>query len=109
MIGFIAYTNQERKERERKTKKKEMGEGERFQLGTVGALTLSVVSSVSIVICNKALISSLGFHFGMFTFYDVFIRYMFCSNMLRYLYCWRGEWGSCNAHNSLPSDTLFVF
>lgn len=43
-----------------------MGEGERFQLGTVGALTLSVVSSVSIVICNKALISSLGFHFGMF-------------------------------------------
>lgn len=47
-------------------KKKEMGEGERFQLGTVGALTLSVISSVSIVICNKALISSLGFHFGMF-------------------------------------------
>ncbi|KAF4363442.1 hypothetical protein F8388_016570 [Cannabis sativa] len=40
-----------------------MGEGERFQLGTVGALTLSVVSSVSIVICNKALISSLGFNF----------------------------------------------
>ncbi|KAF4352769.1 hypothetical protein G4B88_010169 [Cannabis sativa] len=44
--------------------KKVMGEGERFQLGTVGALTLSVVSSVSIVICNKALISSLGFNFG---------------------------------------------
>lgn len=43
-----------------------MGEGERFQLGTVGALTLSVVSSVSIVICNKALISSLGFTFGKF-------------------------------------------
>ncbi|KAG1338966.1 UDP-xylose transporter 3 [Cocos nucifera] len=41
-----------------------MGEGERFQLGTVGALSLSVVSSVSIVICNKALISSLGFTFG---------------------------------------------
>jgi hypothetical protein len=50
-------------------KTKEMGEGERFQLGTVGALTLSVVSSVSIVICNKALISSLGFHFGMFFFF----------------------------------------
>lgn len=45
-----------------------MGEGERFQLGTVGALTLSVVSSVSIVICNKALISSLGFTFGKFSF-----------------------------------------
>lgn len=35
-----------------------------FQLGTVGALSLSVVSSVSIVICNKALISTLGFNFG---------------------------------------------
>ncbi|PKA51858.1 putative membrane protein [Apostasia shenzhenica] len=41
-----------------------MGESQRFQLGTVGALTLSVVSSVSIVICNKALISSLGFTFA---------------------------------------------
>ena len=43
----------------------EMGvAGEKFQLGTVGALSLSVVSSVSIVICNKALMSSLGFNFG---------------------------------------------
>jgi solute carrier family 35, member E3 len=39
--------------------------GEKFQLGTVGALGLSVVSSVSIVICNKALMSSLGFNFGV--------------------------------------------
>jgi solute carrier family 35, member E3 len=39
--------------------------GEKFQLGTVGALSLSVVSSVSIVICNKALMSSLRFNFGM--------------------------------------------
>ena len=39
--------------------------GEKFQLGTVGALSLSVVSSVSIVICNKALMSALGFIFGM--------------------------------------------
>jgi hypothetical protein len=39
--------------------------GEKFQLGTAGALSLSVVSSVSIVICNKALMSSLGFNFGM--------------------------------------------
>jgi hypothetical protein len=28
--------------------------GEKFQRGTVAALSLSVVSSVSIVICNKA-------------------------------------------------------
>lgn len=41
-----------------------MSEGQRFQLGTIGALSLSVVSSVSIVICNKALISTLGFTFG---------------------------------------------
>lgn len=41
-----------------------MSESQGFQLGTVGALSLSVVSSVSIVICNKALISSLGFSFG---------------------------------------------
>lgn len=41
-----------------------MSEGQRFQLGTVGALGLSVVSSVSIVICNKALISTLGSIFG---------------------------------------------
>lgn len=43
-----------------------MSEGQRFQLGTIGALSLSVVSSVSIVICNKALISTLGFTFGEF-------------------------------------------
>lgn len=41
-----------------------MSENKRFQLGTIGALSLSVVSSVSIVICNKALMSSLGFRFG---------------------------------------------
>eukprot|EP00246_Nothoceros_aenigmaticus_P010116 TRINITY_DN26446_c0_g1_i1.p1 TRINITY_DN26446_c0_g1~~TRINITY_DN26446_c0_g1_i1.p1 ORF type:complete len:346 (+),score=33.07 TRINITY_DN26446_c0_g1_i1:199-1236(+) len=35
-----------------------------IQLGTTGALTLSVVSSVAIVICNKALISNLHFHFA---------------------------------------------
>ncbi|KAL5974770.1 hypothetical protein ACLOJK_031441 [Asimina triloba] len=50
--------------RRSKTKPKKMSEGERFQLGTVGALSLSVVSSVSIVICNKALISTLHFTFG---------------------------------------------
>ncbi|KAG2260217.1 hypothetical protein Bca52824_079511 [Brassica carinata] len=41
-----------------------MSEGQKFQLGTIGALSLSVVSSVSIVICNKALISTLGFTFA---------------------------------------------
>ena len=38
---------------------------DKFQLGTARALSLSVVSSVSIVICNKALMSSLRFNFGM--------------------------------------------
>jgi hypothetical protein len=37
---------------------------EKFLLGMVAALTLSVVSSVSIVICNKVLMSALGFIFG---------------------------------------------
>jgi solute carrier family 35 protein E3 len=49
----------------RAAEEEEMGVGgEKFQLGTVGALSLSVVSSVSIVICNKALMSTLGFVFG---------------------------------------------
>ncbi|CAI5493349.1 unnamed protein product [Closterium sp. Naga37s-1] len=33
-------------------------------IGTIGALTLSVVSSVSIVICNKALLSQFHFNFA---------------------------------------------
>ncbi|XP_030448080.1 UDP-xylose transporter 1 [Syzygium oleosum] len=41
-----------------------MGEMTGFQLGVVGALFLSVASSVSIVICNKALMSNLGFPFA---------------------------------------------
>ncbi|XP_042475500.1 UDP-xylose transporter 1-like [Macadamia integrifolia] len=41
-----------------------MGEIHSFQLGVVGALALSVASSVSIVICNKALMSNLGFPFA---------------------------------------------
>lgn len=55
-----------------------MGEGERFQLGTIGALILSVVSSVSIVICNKALISTLGFSFGMLKKLGFFFLFFFC-------------------------------
>ncbi|KAB1226234.1 hypothetical protein CJ030_MR1G023607 [Morella rubra] len=41
-----------------------MGEMSTFQLGVIGALFLSVASSVSIVICNKALMSFLGFPFA---------------------------------------------
>ncbi|WOL06850.1 hypothetical protein Cni_G15584 [Canna indica] len=55
-----------------------MGEGGGFQLGTVGALTLSVVSSVSIVICNKALMSSLGFIFAT-TLTSWHLLVTFCS------------------------------
>ncbi|CAN6358677.1 unnamed protein product, partial [Urochloa humidicola] len=52
--------------------------GEKFQLGTVGALSLSVVSSVSIVICNKALMSSLGFTFAT-TLTSWHLLVTFCS------------------------------
>ncbi|KAF7823386.1 UDP-xylose transporter 1 [Senna tora] len=41
-----------------------MGEMGSFQLGVISALFLSVASSVSIVICNKALMSNLGFPFA---------------------------------------------
>ncbi|WJX44158.1 UDP-xylose transporter 1 [Trifolium repens] len=41
-----------------------MGEMTKVQLGVIGALFLSVASSVSIVICNKALMSNLGFPFA---------------------------------------------
>lgn len=41
-----------------------MGEMTGFQLGVIGALFLSVASSVSIVICNKALITNLAFPFA---------------------------------------------
>ncbi|KAL6979338.1 UDP-xylose transporter 1 [Sarracenia purpurea var. burkii] len=41
-----------------------MGEMSGFHFGVIGALFLSVASSVSIVICNKALMSNLGFPFA---------------------------------------------
>jgi solute carrier family 35 protein E3 len=37
---------------------------EKFQLGTVAAMSLRGLSSFPIVICNKALMSALGFIFG---------------------------------------------
>ncbi|CAH9123147.1 unnamed protein product [Cuscuta epithymum] len=55
-----------------------MSDGQQFQLGTIGALSLSVVSSVSIVICNKALISSLGFTFAT-TLTSWHLLVTFCS------------------------------
>ncbi|XP_074286446.1 UDP-xylose transporter 3-like [Silene latifolia] len=48
------------------------------KLGTVGALSLSVVSSVSIVICNKALMSTLGFNFAT-TLTSWHLLVTFCS------------------------------
>lgn len=55
-----------------------MSESQRFQLGTIGALSLSVVSSVSIVICNKALISTLNFSFAT-TLTSWHLLVTFCS------------------------------
>ncbi|XP_055831440.1 UDP-xylose transporter 3-like [Solanum dulcamara] len=55
-----------------------MSENKQFQLGTIGALSLSVVSSVSIVICNKALMSSLGFRFAT-TLTSWHLLVTFCS------------------------------
>lgn len=46
--------------------RKEKGKMSGAQLGVIGSLALSVASSVAIVICNKALISFLGFPFGTF-------------------------------------------
>ncbi|CDP13914.1 unnamed protein product [Coffea canephora] len=55
-----------------------MSESKSFQLGTIGALGLSVVSSVSIVICNKALMSYLGFIFAT-TLTSWHLLVTFCS------------------------------
>lgn len=55
-----------------------MSDSRGFQLGTIGALSLSVVSSVSIVICNKALISTLGFNFAT-TLTSWHLLVTFCS------------------------------
>ncbi|GAA0181688.1 secondary carrier transporter [Lithospermum erythrorhizon] len=55
-----------------------MGEGKGFHLGTIGALSLSVVSSVSIVICNKALMTTMGFNFAT-TLTSWHLLVTFCS------------------------------
>ena len=51
-------------------------------LGTAGALTLSVVSSVSIVICNKALMSTFKFNFGKRTSSEIH-EYVFLCQLSR--------------------------
>ncbi|OEL17162.1 putative membrane protein [Dichanthelium oligosanthes] len=59
----------------------EMSDGAGSRMGVVGALSLSVTSSVSIVICNKYLISTLGFFFAttltswhlMVTFFTLYV------------------------------------
>lgn len=56
-----------------------------FQLGVIGALFLSVASSVSIVICNKALMSNLGFPFGTYWFYSLFGIFMYMFDDFTYL------------------------
>lgn len=48
------------------------------QLGTVGALSLSVISSVAIVICNKALLTTFGFNFAT-TLTSWHLLVTFCS------------------------------
>lgn len=58
-----------------------MSENKGFQLGTIGALTLSVVSSVSIVICNKALMSTLHFIFGKPFVRILIIKFSFADFM----------------------------
>lgn len=65
-----------------------MADAQRFQLGTIGALGLSVISSVSIVICNKALISTLGFTFGkQSSYYNISLQ-LLVYNIFIMLYVW---------------------
>ncbi|KAG2537463.1 hypothetical protein PVAP13_9NG297200 [Panicum virgatum] len=60
---------------------KEMSDGAGSRMGVAGALSLSVTSSVAIVICNKYLISTLGFFFAttltswhlMVTFFTLYV------------------------------------
>lgn len=58
-----------------------MGEMTGFQLGVFGALFLSVASSVSIVICNKALMSNLGFPFG-----NQYFSFVFSTDLFSFYY-----------------------
>uniref|UniRef100_A0A7S0S9T5 Sugar phosphate transporter domain-containing protein n=1 Tax=Mantoniella antarctica TaxID=81844 RepID=A0A7S0S9T5_9CHLO len=55
-----------RSDNSKSNKRKYGGKGDMTDIGTVGALGLSVVSSVSIVIVNKYLISTLGYRYVTF-------------------------------------------
>ncbi|KAK4489333.1 hypothetical protein RD792_005137 [Penstemon davidsonii] len=72
-----------------------------FQLGTIGALTLSVVSSVSIVICNKALMSSLHFIFAT-TLTSWHLLVTFCSLHV-------ALWMKFFEHKPIESQTVIGF
>ncbi|CAM6101169.1 unnamed protein product [Calypogeia fissa] len=72
-----------------------------IQLGTFGALSLSVISSVSIVICNKALISTLGFCFAT-TLTSWHLLVTFCSLHV-------AQWLSLFEHKPFDSRTVMGF
>ncbi|CAM8972994.1 unnamed protein product [Rhodiola kirilowii] len=75
-----------------------MGEMMGMQLGVIGALFLSVASSVSIVICNKALMSNLGFPFAT----------TLTSWHLMVTYCTLHVAHRCNLFENKPMDTKTV-
>ena len=67
---------------------KEMSDGAGSRMGVAGALSLSVTSSVAIVICNKYLISTLGFFFGehaCFRSFGTLCRLLFSCLHLKFL------------------------
>jgi solute carrier family 35 protein E3 len=78
-----------------------MAEASGRQLGTVGALCLSVISSVAIVICNKALISNLGFSFGAVLLTLSVLPLIFLSLTFQSL-------GALQFSESPPANFLFV-
>jgi len=73
---------------------------EKGGLGTAGALSLSVISSVAIVICNKTLITTLGFCFGMM------ILITFVVNRC---WCWLGDGAFLGLLFSLPGEMELGF
>ena len=73
-----------------------MSDGAGSRTGVAGALGLSVTSSVAIVICNKYLISTLGFFFGQYV--HAFQRFQnltippkakFLAKVSDFCCCWR--------------------
>ncbi|KAI5666285.1 hypothetical protein M9H77_16138 [Catharanthus roseus] len=78
-----------------------MGEMSGFQLGVVGALFLSVASSVSIVIVNKALMSNLGFPFATtLTSWHLMVTYCTLHVALRF---------NCFENKPIDIKTVMLF